>query len=47
MPTFMDYDFVSPLPHPGEVLRKDFMAPLGMSAGALAKAMGPQGPDVY
>ncbi len=39
MATF-DNDFVSPLPHPGEILREDFMAPLGMSAGALAKAMG-------
>lgn len=40
MATFMDYDFVSPLPHPGEILREDFLAPLNMSAGALAKAMG-------
>lgn len=39
MATF-DSDFVSPLPHPGEILREDFMAPLGMSAGVLAKAMG-------
>lgn len=26
--------------HPGEVLREEFLAPLGVSAGALAKAMG-------
>jgi addiction module HigA family antidote len=26
--------------HPGEVLREEFLVPLGMSAGALAKAMG-------
>nr|WP_295112883.1 HigA family addiction module antitoxin [uncultured Caulobacter sp.] len=40
MATFLDYDFVSPLPHPGEILREDFMAPLEMTAGALARAMG-------
>ena len=33
-------DLASPLPHPGEILREDFMAPLGLTAGALAKAMG-------
>jgi antitoxin HigA-1 len=26
--------------HPGEVLREEFLAPLNMSAGALAKACG-------
>jgi antitoxin HigA-1 len=26
--------------HPGEVLREEFLVPLGVSAGALAKAMG-------
>lgn len=26
--------------HPGEVLREEFLAPLGLSAGALAKACG-------
>jgi len=26
--------------HPGEVLREEFLVPLGLSAGALAKAMG-------
>ena len=37
----MDFsDFASPLPHPGEILREDYMIPLGLSAGALAKAMG-------
>ena len=25
--------------HPGEILREEFLAPLGMSAGALAKAL--------
>lgn len=40
MATFLDYDFVTPLPHPGEVLREDFMVPHGMTAGALARAMG-------
>ena len=35
-----DYsEFSSPLPHPGEILREDFMAPLNLTAGALAKAM--------
>ena len=28
------------LPHPGEVLRSEFMEPMGLSAYALAKAMG-------
>ena len=40
MATFLDYDFASPLPHPGEILREDFLVPLGMTPGALAKAMG-------
>ncbi|PZR37196.1 HigA family addiction module antitoxin [Caulobacter segnis] len=40
MSTFLEYDFASPLPHPGEILREDYMAPLGLSAGALAKRMG-------
>jgi addiction module HigA family antidote len=26
--------------HPGEVLREEFLVPLGLSAGALAKACG-------
>jgi hypothetical protein len=26
--------------HPGEVLREDFMVPLGLSAGKIAKACG-------
>jgi antitoxin HigA-1 len=29
-----------PLLHPGEILREEFLVPLGLSAGALAKAMG-------
>jgi addiction module HigA family antidote len=32
-------DRLPPL-HPGEILREEFLAPLGLSAGALAKAMG-------
>jgi addiction module HigA family antidote len=31
-------DTLSPL-HPGEVLREEFMKPLGLSAGAVAKAL--------
>lgn len=26
--------------HPGEILREEYLVPLGMSAGALAKALG-------
>lgn len=33
------YDFTSPLPHPGEMLREDFLPAYGLTAGALAKAM--------
>jgi len=29
-----------PIPHPGDVLREDFMKPLGLSACAVAKALG-------
>jgi addiction module HigA family antidote len=36
----VELEFVSPLPHPGEILREDFMEPLALTAGALAKAMG-------
>jgi addiction module HigA family antidote len=32
--------FETPLPHPGETLREDFLPDYGLSAGALAKAMG-------
>lgn len=36
-----DYSaFASPLPHPGEVLREDFLPAYNLSAGRLAKAMG-------
>ena len=36
-----DYsDFVTPLPHPGEHLREDYLPRFGLSAGALAKKMG-------
>ena len=33
-------DFVSPASHPGEHLREDYLPQYGLSAGALAKAMG-------
>jgi addiction module HigA family antidote len=33
-------EFTSPLPHPGDILREDFMAPLRLTPGALARAMG-------
>jgi addiction module HigA family antidote len=29
-----------PVPHPGETLKEDFMVPLGLSAYAVAKAVG-------
>lgn len=29
-----------PLPHPGEVLREEFLVPMGLSVYALAKATG-------
>ena len=32
--------------HPGEVLREDFLIPLGMSANALAKALNVPAPRV-
>lgn len=32
--------------HPGEVLREDFLAPLGMSANALAKALAVPAPRI-
>jgi antitoxin HigA-1 len=32
-----------PLPHPGETLAEDYLEPLGLSAGALAKQMGLKG----
>jgi addiction module HigA family antidote len=32
--------------HPGEVLREDFLAPLGMSANALAKALRVSAPRI-
>lgn len=36
-----DYaDFKLPLPHPGELLREDYLPQYGLSAGALARAMG-------
>jgi addiction module HigA family antidote len=39
--TNRDYTtFTSPLPHPGEHLREDYLPAFNMSAGALAKAMG-------
>lgn len=39
--TTPDYaDFAAPAPHPGEFLREDYLPSYGISAGALAKAMG-------
>jgi len=36
-----DYDlFETPLPHPGEHLREDYLPDYGLTPGALAKAMG-------
>lgn len=36
-----DYsNYVSPAPHPGEHLREDYLPDYGLTAGALAKAMG-------
>lgn len=32
-------DTVAPPVHPGEILREEFMVPLGLSAGAVAKAL--------
>jgi len=32
--------------HPGEVLREDFLVPLGMSANALAKALNVPAPRI-
>jgi antitoxin HigA-1 len=32
--------FETPAPHPGEHLREDFMPEYGLTAGALARAMG-------
>ena len=32
--------FETPLPHPGEHLREDFLPDYGLTPGALAKAMG-------
>jgi len=29
-----------PLPHPGEILREEFLTPMGLSVYALAKAIG-------
>lgn len=38
--TTHDYTrFETPLPHPGEHLREDFMPEYGLTAGALARAM--------
>ena len=32
--------FASPLPHPGGLLREDYLPQFGLTAGALARAMG-------
>ena len=34
------FDFASPLPHPGEHLREDYLPDYRLTPGALAKAMG-------
>jgi addiction module HigA family antidote len=34
---------INPPVHPGEILREEFLAPLGMSAGALAKRLNVPG----
>jgi addiction module HigA family antidote len=36
----------APPPHPGQVLRKDFMEPAGLSATALAKILGVTPPRI-
>jgi addiction module HigA family antidote len=33
-------DFASPTPHPGEHLREEYLPGYGLTAGALARAMG-------
>lgn len=33
-------EFVSPLPHPGEHLREEYLPDFGLTPGKLAKAMG-------
>lgn len=40
MPAHDYTTFSSPLPHPGEHLREDYLPDYGLTAGALAKAMG-------
>lgn len=38
--TLQDFgSFESPAPHPGEILREDYLAPLQMTPNGLAKAM--------
>ncbi len=32
--------FVTPAPHPGELLREDYLPDYGLTAGSLARAMG-------
>ena len=40
-PDAYDYaEFAEPLPHPGEHLREDYLPEYGLTAGALARAMG-------
>jgi len=40
MPAYDYAEFAAPLPHPGEHLREDFLPEYGLTAGALARAMG-------
>ena len=36
----MNRNIVVPVMHPGEILREEYLAPLGLSAGALARKLG-------
>ena len=40
MASFLDFDFTSPLPHPGEILREAYLAPRRITASALAATLG-------
>ena len=40
IPRDPNMQYVRPLPHPGDLLREDFMPDYGLSAGTLAKRMG-------
>jgi antitoxin HigA-1 len=40
-------NFKRPLPHPGEILREELMAPYSLTASALAKALRVDPPRIY